>query len=51
MRKAYQSTIISQFNALQTAMHTHFTIPDSVMLTIADIKDLVEVIYDKQPPT
>ena len=49
--KTYQSGIISKFNALQTAMHTHFTTPDSVHSTIADMKDLIEIIYDKQPPS
>ena len=46
--KTYQSGIISKFNALQTAMCTHFTMPDSIHSTIADMKDLTEIIYDKQ---
>ena len=43
--------MISKFNALQTAMRTRFTTPDSVTSTIAIIKDLIEVIYDKQALT
>ena len=43
--------MISKFNALQTAMCTCFTMPDSMTSTIADIKDLIKVIYDKQAPT
>ena len=49
--KTYQSGVISKFNALQTAMHTHFTTPDTVNATITDMKNLIEIIYDKQPPT
>ena len=49
--QTYQSGIISKFNVLQTAMHTRFSTPDSVHATIADMKDLIEIIYDKQPPT
>ena len=49
--KTYQSGAISKFNALQTAMHTRFTTPETVNATIADMKDLIEVIYDKMAPT
>ena len=44
--KTYQSGMISKFNALQTAMCTHFTIPESVNSMIAELKDLADVIYD-----
>ena len=42
--------MISKFNALQTAMCTLFIMPHSMTSTIADIKNLIEVIYDKQVP-
>ena len=43
--------MISKFNALQTAMRTHFTTPDSVISTISELKDLADVIYDTKLPT
>jgi len=49
--KTYQSGMILKFNALQTAMRIHFTTPDSVNSTIAEIKDLIDIIYDTKPPT
>ena len=49
--KTYQNGAISKFNALQNAMRTRFTMPDTVNATIADIRDLIEIIYDKTPPT
>ena len=50
-RKTYQNGAISKFNALQNAMRTRFTMPDTVNAMIADIRDLIEIIYDKTPPT
>ena len=38
--------MISKFNAFQTAICTYFTMPDSVNSTIAELKDLADVIYD-----
>ena len=49
--KTYQNGAISKFNALQNAMRTCFTMPDTINTTIADIKNLIEIIYDKAPPT
>ena len=49
--KTYQSGVISKFNALQTAMRTCFTTLDTVTATIANIKDLIKIIYDKTAPT
>ena len=49
--KSYQNGTISKFNALQNAMRTRFTLPDTVNAMIADIRDLIEIIYDKAPPT
>ena len=43
--------MISKFNALQTAMRTRFTTPESVNSTISELKDLADVIYDTKPPT
>ena len=48
--KTYQNGAISKFNALQNAMRTHFTMPDTINTTTADIKDLIEIIYNKAPP-
>ena len=49
--KTYQNGTISKFNALQNAMRPRFTTPDTANATIADIRDLVEIIYDKTPLT
>ena len=49
--KMYRSDVISKFNALHTAMRTCFTTPNTVTATIANIKDLIEIIYDRTAPT
>ena len=38
--------MILKFNALQTAMRTRFTTPESVNSTISELKDIADVIYD-----
>ena len=49
--KTYQSGKILKFNALQTAMCTHFIIPEFVNSTITELKDLADVICNTKLST
>ena len=49
--KMYQSGVISKFNTLQSAMCICFTTPETVNAMIANMKDLIEIIYITNPPT
>jgi len=49
--KTHQGGIIAKLTALQAAIQALFTSTTSIIMTIAEIKDLITTVYDEGAPT